>query len=52
MKVGLGVQEGGNEAKSLDGVIAYLTKKDGRNVQENGIVTITSKWVSSDDPGQ
>jgi hypothetical protein len=32
-----------NEAKSLDGIISYLTKKHGGNVQEKGIVTITSK---------
>jgi hypothetical protein len=31
------------EAKSLDGIISYLTKKHGGNVQEKGIVTITSK---------
>jgi hypothetical protein len=33
------------EAKSLDGVISYLTKKHGGNVQEKGIVTITSQSV-------
>jgi hypothetical protein len=32
-------------AKSLDGMISYLTKKHGGNVQEKGIVTITSKSV-------
>jgi hypothetical protein len=31
--------------KSLDGIISYLTKKHGGNVQEKGIVTITSKSV-------
>jgi hypothetical protein len=39
-----------NEAKSLDGIISYLTKKHGGNVQEKGIVTITSKSVLNDDP--
>jgi hypothetical protein len=34
-----------NKAKSLDGIIAYLTKKHGGNVHEKGIVTITSKSV-------
>jgi hypothetical protein len=34
------------EAKSFDGIIAYLTRKcNGGNVQEAGIVTITSKSV-------
>jgi hypothetical protein len=37
------------EAKSLDGIIAYLTKKHRGNVQEKGIVTMTSKSVSSSD---
>jgi hypothetical protein len=37
------------EAKSLNGIIAYLTKKHGGNVQEKGIVTITSKSVAEDD---
>jgi hypothetical protein len=37
-------------AKSLDGVISYLTKKHCGNVQEKGIVTITSKSVWNDDP--
>jgi hypothetical protein len=37
------------DAKSLKGIISYLTRKHGRNVQENGIVTITSKSVDSDD---
>jgi hypothetical protein len=36
------------EAISLDGIISYLTKKHGGNVQEKGIVTITSRSVSSD----
>jgi hypothetical protein len=36
------------EAKSLDGIISYLTKKHGGNVQEKGIVTITSKSVYDD----
>jgi hypothetical protein len=30
-------------AKSLEGIISYLTKKHGGNVHEKGIVTITSK---------
>jgi hypothetical protein len=34
------------EANSLPGIISYLTKKHGGNVQEKGIVTITSKSVS------
>jgi hypothetical protein len=33
------------EAKSLDGIISYLTQKHGGNVEEKGIVTITSKSV-------
>jgi hypothetical protein len=33
------------EAKSLNGIISYLTKKYGGNVQEKGIVTITSKSI-------
>jgi hypothetical protein len=40
-----------NEAKSLDGIVSYLTKKHGGNVREKGIVTITSKSVYSVDPG-
>jgi hypothetical protein len=36
------------EAKSRDGIIAYLTKKHGGNVHENGIVTITSSSVIDD----
>lgn len=35
---------------SLDGIITYLTEKQGGNVQETGIVTITSKSVNPDDP--
>jgi hypothetical protein len=38
------------ESKSLDGIISYLTQKHGGNVHEKGIVTITSKSVSNDDP--
>jgi hypothetical protein len=38
------------DPNSLDGIIAYLTRKHGGNVQDNGIVTITSKSVSTDDP--
>jgi hypothetical protein len=34
--------------KAVDGIISYLTKKHGGNVQEKGIVTITSKSVSDD----
>jgi hypothetical protein len=37
-----------NEWKSLDGVISYPTKKHGGNVQEKGLVTITSNSVSDD----
>jgi hypothetical protein len=33
----------------LDGIISYLTKKHGGNVQEKGIVTITSKSGLNDD---
>jgi hypothetical protein len=36
------------EAKSRDGIISYLTKKHGGNVQKKGIVTITSKSFSSE----
>jgi hypothetical protein len=38
------------EAKSLDGIISYLTRKHVGNVHAKGIVTITSKSVSTDDP--
>jgi hypothetical protein len=34
--------------KSLDGIIAYLTKKHGGNVHEKGIVRLTSKSVDDD----
>jgi hypothetical protein len=34
------------KAASLDGIVSYLTRKHGGNVQEKGIVTITSKSVS------
>jgi hypothetical protein len=37
-------------ANSLDGIISHLTQKHGGNVQEKGIVTITSKSVINDDP--
>jgi hypothetical protein len=39
-----------NDAESLDGIISYLTKKHGGNVQEKGIVTMTSKsdWNDPD----
>jgi hypothetical protein len=36
------------EAKSLDGIIAYLTRKHGGNVHDKGIVTITSKSLDHD----
>jgi hypothetical protein len=38
-----------NEVKSLDGIVSYLTKKHGGNVEEKGIVTITSKSIWSSD---
>jgi hypothetical protein len=34
-----------NEAKSLEGIISYLTRKHRGNVHDKGIVTITSKSV-------
>jgi hypothetical protein len=37
------------EAKSVDGIISYLTQKHGGNVHDKGIVTITSKSVRGDD---
>jgi hypothetical protein len=37
-------------AASLDGIISYLTKKHRGNVQEKGIVTITSRSVWYDYP--
>jgi uncharacterized coiled-coil protein SlyX len=37
------------EAKSVDGIISYLTRKHGGNVHDKGIVTITSKSVNDDD---
>jgi hypothetical protein len=39
-----------NETKSLDGNISHLSMKHGGNVQETGIVKITSKSVRDDDP--
>jgi hypothetical protein len=39
-----------NEDKSRDGIILYLAKKHGGNVHDQGILTITSKSVSDDDP--
>jgi hypothetical protein len=36
--------------RSLNGIIAYLTKKHGGNVHEKGIVTITSRSVANGDP--
>jgi hypothetical protein len=39
-----------NRARLLAGVISYLTKKHSGNVHEKGIVTITSKSVSSNHP--
>jgi hypothetical protein len=35
------------EARSVDGIISYLTRKHGGNVHDKGIVTITSKSVYS-----
>jgi hypothetical protein len=37
-------------AKSLDGIISYLTKKHGGNVHQTETVTITSKSVYGDGP--
>jgi hypothetical protein len=37
-------------AKSLDGIISYLTGKNGENVHDKGIVTITSISLDSDGP--
>jgi hypothetical protein len=36
------------EAKALDEIISYLTRKHGGNVHETGIVTTTSKSIVSD----
>jgi hypothetical protein len=36
------------KAKSVEGVISYLTRKHGGNVHEKGIVTLTSKSVLND----
>jgi hypothetical protein len=36
------------DARSLDGITSYLTRKHGGNVHDKGIVTITSKSVISD----
>jgi hypothetical protein len=38
------------KAKSLDGIISYLTRKHGGNVDDKGIVAITSKSVLDDHP--
>jgi hypothetical protein len=35
---------------SLDGIIAYLTRKHGGNLHDKGIVTITAKSVRGDEP--
>jgi hypothetical protein len=40
------------QAKSLDGIISYLTKKHRGNVHQRGIVTITAKPFESDDWGR
>jgi exonuclease VII small subunit len=45
-KIDCPIQKG----KPLDGVISHLTKESGGKVHDNGIVTITSKSVSSDHP--
>jgi hypothetical protein len=39
-----------NEDDGLDGIISYLTRRHRGNVQEKGIVTITSLSVHRDDP--
>jgi hypothetical protein len=39
------------EAKSVDGIISYLTRKHGGNVQDKGIVIITSQSGYSGEPG-
>jgi uncharacterized coiled-coil protein SlyX len=36
-------------AKSVDGIISYLTRKHGENVHDEGIVTITSHSLRNDD---
>jgi hypothetical protein len=36
------------DAKSVEGIISYLTRKQGGNVHDEGIVTITSKSVYKD----
>jgi hypothetical protein len=38
------------EAKSVDGIISYLTRKHGGNVHDRAIITMTSKSVYSDHP--
>jgi hypothetical protein len=38
------------KAKSLDGIISYLTQKHGGNVHDKGIITLTSKSVLSHNP--
>jgi hypothetical protein len=38
------------EARSLEGIISYLTRKHGGNVHDKGIVTLTSKSVNNDNP--
>jgi hypothetical protein len=48
VKLGLKLEIGMREADSLEGIIAYLTKKHEGNVHEKGIITITSKSVSDD----
>jgi hypothetical protein len=38
------------EAKSVDGIISYRTRKPGRNVHDKGALAITSKSVNKDKP--
>jgi hypothetical protein len=39
------------EARSIEGIISYLTEKHGGNVHDKGIVTITSKSIADEDRG-
>jgi hypothetical protein len=38
------------KAKSVEGIISYLTRKHGGNVHDEGIVTITAKSIVDDRP--
>jgi hypothetical protein len=38
------------EAKSVNGITSYLSRKHGGNIHDSGLVTIASKTIYTDDP--